>query len=412
MEQFINANQEVNEVNIPPSKSYAQRAILAAALSKHTSIIQNTGSSADVLAMIEVAKKLGAQVDVKDTDVHITGFVNPIERSLNLGESGLGMRLVTAIVAVLDGDFKLTGEGSLKTRPMDEFTTILPQLGVTYEQNKTEGYFQVLGNAHPAKIKMDGGLSSQYLSGLLMALPLLKGDSDIFVHELKSKPYINITLDVMQAFNVKVSHQKFSHFNIGGNQPYKREQKFTIEGDYSGASIWMVHGALSNGTIIKGLNQHSVQGDKQMLDALTEAGVSFEWNTQGLQVFKSEIKPFTFNANECPDLFPALVVLAAAANGMSEITGAQRLIHKESNRAIVLQNEFKKLGLKIELEGDVMKIHGTGKLADGTIHSNNDHRIAMAGAAAACISPSGITIENSESVSKSYPEFWQSFDQV
>ncbi|MFT5819422.1 MAG: 3-phosphoshikimate 1-carboxyvinyltransferase [Crocinitomix sp.] len=409
MEAFIGTNQFIIEVDIPPSKSYAQRAILAAALSKTTSILQNVGSSKDVLAIINVAKKLGAKVEVDVDNLSITGFSSPTEQHLNVGESGLGMRLVTAIAAVLKGDFILSGEGSLKQRPMDEFAKILPQLGVAYEQYKNEGHFQIFGDAHPGKIEMDGGLSSQYLSGMLMALPLLKGDSHIFVHKLKSKPYINITLDVMESFNVNVSHKRFSHFSISGNQHYQRERLFTIEGDYSGASIWMVHGALNKGILIKGLNPNSVQGDKKMLQALTAAGVNYSWANQDLTIIASSIVPFNFDATECPDLFPSLVVLAAAANGISTITGTHRLIHKESNRALVLQKEFRKLGLEIVLKDDLMLVHGTGALNDGEIHSNNDHRIAMAGAVAACLTANGITIENSESVAKSYPNFWQNF---
>lgn len=409
MEKFISPNQHVIEVNIPPSKSYAQRAILIAALSKGTSILQNIGSSKDVLAIIEVARKLGATIEIKGANVEITGFSNPVDHHLNVGESGLGMRLITSIVAVLEGDFTLTGEGSLKTRPMDEFTEILPQLGVVYSQNKAEGNFQVCGNAKPGIIEMDGGLSSQYLSGLLIALPILKGDSQLVVNNLKSKPYINITLDVMEAFNVNVTHNNFSNFNIDGKQKYLREQPFNIEGDYSGASIWMVHGALNKGILIKGLNEHTVQGDQQMLQALTAAGVSYEWTNKGLTIIESTIIPFNFDATECPDIFPSLVVLAAAADGTSTITGTHRLIHKESNRAQVLHKEFSKLGLAIELKDDLMLIHGTGSLDSGEIHSNNDHRIAMAGAIAATLTTKGITVENSESVAKSYPDFWGNF---
>jgi 3-phosphoshikimate 1-carboxyvinyltransferase len=411
MEAFIDANQMVIEVNIPPSKSYAQRAILIAALSKSTRVLQNTGASKDVLAIIEVAKKLGAKIEIDGNNLKITGFSNPVNQQLNVGESGLGMRLTTAIAAVLEGDFTISAEGSLKMRPMDEFAQILPQLGVSYLQRQNEGDFQLRGNAHPANIKMDGGLSSQYLSGLLIALPILNGDSQILVNNLKSKPYVNITLDVMAAFNVNVKHHNFVEFNIKGNQNYKREQYFKIEGDYSGASIWMVHGALNKGILIKGLNPKTVQGDSEMLLALTKAGVKYEWTNEDLIITESHIIPFQFNATECPDLFPSLVVLAAAAEGTSTITGTHRLIHKESNRALVLQKEFSKLGLKIELKADKMLIHGTGKLNNGKIHSNNDHRIAMAGAIAACLTPNGITVENSESVAKSYPDFWEDFKQ-
>jgi 3-phosphoshikimate 1-carboxyvinyltransferase len=171
----------------------------------------------------------------------------------------------------------------------------------------------------------------------------------------------------------------------------------------------MVYGALNSEISIHGLSRKTVQGDAAMLAALEKCSVDFKWVDSVLHINKSVVVPFKFDANECPDLFPALVVLAAAANGKSEISGIGRLLHKESNRAIVLQSEFDKLGLKIKLENDIMHIYGCTTLKSGKINAHNDHRIAMAGAIAASLTDQGITVEGAACVAKSYPDFWNNF---
>ncbi len=406
---YIPFDKTVNDVIIPASKSYAQRAILAASLSNQPTLIKNIGISNDVQHILKIAEQLGATIKQQNGNVLIHGMQSPMNRNLNCGESGLGIRLTTSIAAVLGGSFDLDGTGSLKKRPMREFDSFLPQIGVNCKSNNGHLPIKISGNAKGAIINLDGRLSSQYLSGLLMALPLLKENSIINVTGLKSKPYISITIDVLKAFDIEIENIDYTQFKIKGNQTYCSE-KFTVEGDYSGASIWMVHGALNDGITLKGLNEKSVQADKMMLNALENANVNYKWSDHNLQVFKSPIKAFSFDANHCPDLFPALVVLAAGATGISSIKGANRLTHKESNRAIVLQKEFAKLGLKIELIDDTMEVHGTSTLESGTIDSNNDHRIAMAGAIAANLTNKGVEILDEQSVNKSYPSFWAAYN--
>ncbi len=409
MDYFIENKCQVGVVEIPASKSYAQRAILAASLSRKRTHIINTGSSDDVRNIIGIAKQIGASVSQSNGDVFITGFVNKSNRELNVGESGLGIRLTTSICAILKGNFHLTGEGSLVKRSMAEFEHFLPQLGIKCSLNNGFLPIELNGEAVPGIIHLDGRISSQYLSGLLMALPLLDGNSTVIVDRLKSKPYIDITLDVLKSFGIAISNDSYRHFKISGNQTYQCDDTYIVEGDYSGASIWMVHGALKAGVQIRGLKKKTEQGDQKILDALSQANVSFKWMNEELIVEKSAVSPFEFDANECPDLFPALVVLAAGAKGTSKISGVQRLLHKESNRALVLQKEFAKLGLVIELDKDHMYVHGTGNLKSGEVDSNDDHRIAMAGAIAASLTTEGITITSAESVNKSYPNFWKHF---
>lgn len=407
MDIFVPNKLSIQAVDIPPSKSFAQRAILAAALCSGETIVKNIGTSDDVLHILDIAKQLGATTNIQTNDVHIFGKKNPVKKLLNCGESGLGIRLTTSISACFGGDFELTGSGSLLKRPMDEFDRLIPQLGIDIQTNNGHLPITLSGEAHGGEIKIDGSLSSQYLSGLLMGLPLLRETSTIHVNQLNSKPYIDITLCVLNDFGISVSNLNYEQFKITAEQKYVSPSVYTTEGDYSGASMWMVFGAIRNEIKIKGLKADSVQADKKMLDALILAGVQFNWNNSILEIKPGTIEAFDFNATDCPDLFPALVVLAAAAKGTTSIKGLNRLAHKESDRGIVLQKEFKKLGLEIELNNDTMLIHGNGKLNSGTIDANNDHRIAMAGGIASQLTINGINITNAEAVAKSYPNFWE-----
>ncbi|MEX1002999.1 MAG: 3-phosphoshikimate 1-carboxyvinyltransferase [Crocinitomicaceae bacterium] len=397
----------VQEVIAPASKSYAQRAILAACLSKGTSVIHYPGHSDDVVNIIAIGSQLGAEIVVKGAILEITGFQKAVRSELNCGESGLGIRLTTSIAAGIGGKYEITGAGSLKNRPVDQFEDFLPLLGVECNTNNGLVPIQLNGKIQGGKIQLDGSLSSQFLSGLLMALPLAEKDSTIEVKDLKSIPYIKMTLELLQKFEIQIEHDNFETFRIKGNQKYQATA-YTVEGDWSGAAFWMVYGTIAHDLQIRNLNSASLQADREVLRAIEKAGGSFEWTDNLLKINKSEqLIPFEFDATHCPDLFPALTVLAAAIDGKSSIKGVKRLIHKESNRAFVLKNEFEKLGLQIEIEGDEMCIHGQGNLHGGEIHSNNDHRIAMAGAIAAALTETEITIENAESVNKSYPEFWE-----
>lgn len=410
MNIFVPYQHKIKDVIIPPSKSLAQRAILAASLCHEPVILNGLGQSKDVLHFLAMSKQLGAvHQEITADSLEIQGFKNAIHPQLHAGESGLGLRLITGIAAILGPAFHINGEGSLLNRPILEFESILPQLGVHCQTNGGFLPLQLSGTAKGGKISLDGRSGSQYLSGLLMALPLLKEDSIITVDELTSKPYIDLTLSVLNEFGIEITHDSYRKFTIKGGQHYSRKTPYEVELDYSGASIMMVEGAINKGIEIADLNPQSRQGDKAMLDALNLAGVDYLWKKNTLHILESEIKPFRFDATDCPDLFPALVVLAAAAKGESILIGAKRLINKESNRAEVLMQEFGKLGLKIALDGDEMKIFGTGKLSRGTLFSHNDHRIAMAEAVAAKLTDFGITIEGAESVEKSYPEFWKMY---
>lgn len=410
MKQIVSAGLLKGKVIVPASKSDAQRAILAAALANGESIISGIGPSDDEQAMLQAIQKLGAKVTrIDDRQTVIDGLKNaPESCAISVGESGLTARLLTAVGASFDQKIQLEGHGSITTRPFHFYAETLPHFGA--KVNTTNGCLpiQVQGPLQGNSVNVDGSLSSQFISGLLMALPLAEGNSNLEVEQLASGPYVSMTLATLQAFGIQVNHQQLKTFNIFGNQAYKATN-YTIDGDWSAASYWLVAAAIGNPVLVAGLNMSSFQADKQLLHFLMHAGCKIIQESNGIVIDGTNRKAFHCDATNCPDLFPALVVLAASIEGVSTIDGATRLIHKESNRALVLQKEFGKLGLKIELEADQMLIYGTGSLSGGDVQSHNDHRIAMCLAIAGTFAKAPITINGSEAVSKSYPAFWEVF---
>ena len=410
MDQFVPYNFEINSVIAPASKSVAQRMLLASALSCKTVQLNNLGRCDDVLHIKSIIQQLGAHIHQNGQNLIINGNSHPITTNLNCGESGLGIRLTITIASTFGKDFTITGEGSLLKRPLKQFQDFLPQMGVDVKlTNGNSLPLQLSGKLKGGHYTVDGSLSSQYISGLLMALPLCENDSVLTVTAPTSTPYIDITLDVLKTFNIDVKNNNYTTYSIKGNQTYQPTSKIiNIEGDWSGAAFWIVYGALKGQITISNLATSSTQADKAILDVIKSIGCDFKWDKNGiLHIQKINLNAFSFDATHCPDLFPILVVLAAGTNGTSTIKGVKRLKHKESDRGMVLQSEFKKLGLNIEINDDMMTIYGTGTLKSGTINSNNDHRIAMAGAIASILTDKGITITNAQSVNKSYPEFWE-----
>jgi 3-phosphoshikimate 1-carboxyvinyltransferase len=411
LNRFVSNNFSVKSIVAPASKSVAQRVILASSLCKSQLQINNIGKSDDVLNIIEIAKHLGAEIEkINENVIAIQGKKYIPKQDLNVGESGLGIRLVTPVTSTFNKSFTINGKGSLLKRPLTQFKDFLPQMGVNIQFTNNHLPININGQITGGNYTIDGSLSSQYVSGLLMALPLAKEDSILSVKSPTSLPYIDITLSVLDFFNIKIDNDNYQTYYIKGNQKYlHKASAYTIEGDWSGASFWIVFGLIKGGVAIKNLNSKSTQADKAILEVVNLVGGNFSWQNNTLKIFSNKLKSFVFDATNCPDLFPPLVALASAIKGTSIIKGVNRLKHKESNRALVLQNEFNKLGLDILIEGDIMSVNGTSSLSSGVINSNNDHRIAMCMAIASVLTPNGIEIVNSECVNKSYPEFWDIF---
>jgi 3-phosphoshikimate 1-carboxyvinyltransferase len=276
----------------------------------------------------------------------------------------------------------------------------------------------IKGPLQPQKIEIDGSLSSQFLTGLLFAFSAAKAnDVTITVRDLNSKPYIDLTLQVMKQFGltVPVNNNYQSFYFPAEKSPIDVAQSslnYHVEGDWSGGAFLLVAGAVAGDIVVKGLDVFSTQADKAVLQALMQSGANISIEESQIHVRKSKLKPFHFNATDCPDLFPPLVALAAYCEGTSVIEGVHRLTHKESNRALTLQEEFAKLGVAITFQDDLMLIRGGEKINGAVVHSRHDHRIAMACAIAALGAEGDVTIEEAEAVNKSYPQFWEHIEKL
>ena len=399
----------------PTSKSSMQRACAAALLQNGETIIANPGSSNDDLAALEVVKILGAQVKLDgDKMVFTSNGIKPVTNEMYCGESGLGIRMFTPIAALSKEPITINGTGSLLTRPMDFFDEIFPKLGIAIQSNKGKLPIKIKGPLQPKDITIDGSLSSQFLTGLLMAYGnAVTEPVTITVINLKSKPYIDLTLQVMKHFGYDVINNNYESFLI---KPRLKEAdktiNYTVEGDWSGGAFLLVAGAIAGKISVKGLDTFSTQADKAILQALMNCGCTISIQQDQIDIAPpstgiSALKPFHFNATDCPDLFPPLVALAAYCNGTSVIEGVNRLAHKESDRGLTLQKEFTKMGIEITLQDDLMLIKGGDGVNGAVVHSHHDHRIAMACAVAGLKANGETTIEEANAINKSYPEFFE-----
>ncbi len=410
MKQVIRPGLISGNIQIPASKSDSQRAILCAALANGTSRLTGIGKSDDEQAMLHAIEQMGAGIQSANPSsvVSITGIKKlPENLQLSAGESGLGLRLLTCVVSGFEQKTLLTGRGSLLSRPMRFFDEVLPQLGCSVSTNEGFLPIEVRGPLKGMNLEVDGSLSSQFISGLLMALPRSEESSSLTVVDMKSGPYIQMTISTLKQFGIVIENEG-NVFKIPGNQVFKARD-YSIESDWSSASYWLVAAALGHPISISGLNMRSLQADKALLQALMNAGCKMTFGEHEIRVDGSALHSFEFDATDCPDLFPALVVLAAKCEGVSSLKGVRRLIHKESNRGVALQAEFGKMGVRIDLNDDIMKIYGTGKLHGAEVDSHHDHRIAMCLGIAGSIALGETILTNADSVSKSYPDFWDHF---
>ena len=408
-------------INAPTSKSSMQRACAAALLNEGKTTIANPGKSNDDLAALEVIKILGATVtEVDENQIIITSKgIQPISDEMNCGESGLGIRMFAPIAALSNKPIVISGTGSLLTRPMNFFDEIFPKLDIAIESNNGKLPIKIKGPLQPKNITIDGSLSSQFLTGLLMAFCKAATERvTIAVTNLKSKPYIDLTLQVMNIFGYEVTNNNFESFLI---KPFSKSTdkiiEYTVEGDWSGGAFLLVAGAIAGKITVYGLDTFSTQADKAILQALIDCGSTISIQEKQIDIGSpatgnSGLKAFHFDATDCPDLFPPLVALAAYCNGTTVIEGVNRLAHKESNRGLTLQEEFGKMGIVIKLQDDLMLVEGGTGVNGATVHSHHDHRIAMACAVAGLIADGETIIEEAEAINKSYPDFYEHLKQL
>lgn len=415
----ISPGRVSGNVYAPASKSSMQRACAAALISKSISRIYNPGISNDDMASLHVIRLLGAKVSRQDNGsllVDSSEAQAAKDLQINFGESGLGIRMFTPIAALNKFPVKITGEGSLLSRPMYFFDEVLPQLNVQVKSSQGRLPIEISGGLVPKDITIDGSLSSQFLTGLLFAYAAADAqDVTITVNNLNSRPYIDLTLKVLQDFGLRVpvnNDYKSFHFTSSQCAP-PGEVHYTVEGDWSGAAFLLVAGAVAGNITVKGLDTFSAQADKKILEALMDAGCSMSVRENEIEISAAAgLKAFQINATDCPDLFPPLVALASFCTGKSVIEGVHRLAHKESDRAKTLMEEFSKLGVNISLHDNLMIVEGLQQVRSAQVHSHNDHRIAMACAVAALRAGGDVIIEQADAVKKSYPAFYRDLEML
>jgi 3-phosphoshikimate 1-carboxyvinyltransferase len=415
----IHPSQLKGAVQAPASKSSMQRACAAALLRKGEAIIINPGYSNDDKAALDIIQQLGAKATLENGEWKMeSGGVQPVTREINCGESGLSIRMFTPLAALSDKEITINGSGSLLSRPMDFFDEILPKLGVRVKSSNGKLPMIVQGPLKPKNIEVDGSLSSQFLTGLLMAYAAAGATNvSIKVNNLKSKPYIALTLDVMKQFGLPLPENKdFKEFIFKNEPPVNKcinqPVNYIVESDWSGGAFLLVAGAIAGPITVRGLDLTSAQADKAIVEAMMAANAGIAIDAKGITVHPSEMSGFNFDATDCPDLFPPLVALAAYCQGITTLKGVSRLIHKESNRAITLQDEFDKMGVLIELDDDRMIIHGTGKVKGADVYTHYDHRIAMACAVAGLKADSETVIDEAQAIKKSYPDFYEDLKKL
>jgi 3-phosphoshikimate 1-carboxyvinyltransferase len=413
MQVIVSPSVIKGSVTVPASKSVMQRACAAALLKGGRTVLQNPGYSADDEAALNIIQQLGATVEKIDGEIIINSKgIKPVSNNIHCGESGLSIRMFTPIAALSSTAIVISGSGSLAKRPLHFFDDVLPAIGVDIKSNSGLLPLQIQGPLIPKNISIDGSLSSQFLTGLLFAFSAANAnDVTITVDNLNSKPYIDLSLQVMDSFGLNVpEHDDYSSFHFSSTSNTKDKLapgSFFVEGDWSGAAFLLVAGAVAGEVNLRGLNINSVQSDKTILKALEEAGAQIEYSGNEIFIRAGELAAFEFNAIDAPDLFPPLVALASYCKGRSVIKGIHRLEHKESNRSLSLQEEFKKLGVIIKIEKDAMIIDGGSGIKAANVNSHHDHRIAMACGVVALKADGDVIIEGAEAVNKSYPLFWQ-----
>lgn len=399
----------------PCSKSYAQRALAAALLASGRTTLRGIELCRDTRSAIAAIERLGAKVEIiDDNTLIIEGGLNPQTNVLNVGESGLSARLFTPIAALASAPITIEGEGTLLHRPMAMMVEPLKELGVEVRDGGGRLPIEVCGPMRGGKVVVDGSMSSQFITGLLIALPCAERDTSIEVRDAVSTPYLDMTLETLERFGVEVMYNEgdYTQFYVEGGQRYEAVD-YTIESDWSAAASIMVAAAIAGEVTINNISTLSRQADTAICRALERAGASLIIEERSITVAHRTLEAFEFDATQCPDLFPALVALAAASEGVSTIKGIKRLRGKESDRGEALRAEYAKLGIDIELDydEDVMRVVG-GEPKAAMVDAHDDHRIAMSLAITALRVDEEVVIRGRESVAKSYPSFFEDLESL
>ena len=387
----------------PPSKSQSHRLLIAAALAEGVSMLKNVALSQDIQATIRCLEALGASFRWEGDTLAVTGLAGkPVPQGelplLDCGESGSTLRFLIPIALALRGGGRFTGHGRLMERPQGPYFDLFREKGISFQQK--DGVLTVRGRLEPGTCSLPGNVSSQFVTGLLYALPLLPGDSEILLTtSLESRGYVDMTLDVLEKFGVRVDNQDYARFLVPGSQSFQARD-LTVEADWSNAAFWYEAVSLGCQLDIQGLNAYSVQGDMRIVPCFLKL--------QGRDAVDLDV-------SQCPDLVPPLAAIAALrGEGLTtRLVNAARLRIKESDRLSTVTELLTALGADVEEHDDYLVIHGKDTLPGGvTVSGHNDHRIAMMAAIAATNCDAPVTITGAECVKKSYPDFWADYEAL
>ena len=409
-------------VHLPGSKSISNRALLLAALAKGTTRITNLLDSDDVSHMLNALTALGVQFSLSadKTMCEITGVAGVFQHKepleLFLGNAGTAMRPLTAALAVSNVDVTLTGEPRMYERPIGHLVDALQQWNadIEYLQHKDYPPLHIRGkNLAGGKISIDGSVSSQFLTAVLMAAPLLSGDSEIVISgELVSKPYIDITLALMARFGVAVENQNYQSFVVKGNQQYQSPGDFLVEGDASSASYFLAAAAIKGGTIkVTGIGKNAVQGDIHFADALEAMGATVDWGYDYISVTRNQLKGIDRDYNAIPDAAMTIATTALFAEGPTAIRNVYNWRVKETDRLAAMATELRKVGAEVEEGEDYIIIEPPTTLKHASIATYNDHRMAMCFSLVA-LSNTAVTIEDPDCTRKTFPQYFEVFSTL
>ena len=406
-------------IEIPPSKSYSHRAVIAAALAENgkKSKIDNLKFSVDITTTTDIMENWGAEIERFESALEIIGNggkVAPRDKYVQCNESGSTIRFLIPVGITSENELVFDGIGKLVDRPLDSYYKIFKEQGLKYETIGGKLPLTVNGKLKSGNYEIDGNISSQFITGLLYALPLLEGDSKLIINKnLESKGYVDLTLEILKLAGIEIKNNAYKSFEIKGNQSYKPFD-YTVEGDYSQVAFWIVAGIISanrdNEVKCLHVNKNSLQGDREIIEIVTRMGANLEIFDDYVIVKPSKTKGTVIDISQCPDIGPVLTVLAALSEGETRIINGKRLRIKESDRITSIKTELNKLGGNVSEEGDSLIIQGVEEFRGGvTVNAWNDHRIAMSLAVASTRCEEEIILEEAESVRKSYPHFWDDF---
>ncbi len=408
-------------VRIPGSKSVTHRALITSALAQGKSLLKEFLASEDTLYTVNALRALGVSVEIEAEDVFVSGMggdfaPTPKRREIYLGNSGTSYRLLLSTFALAKGEYLITGTPRMLQRPIGDLVRALNALGVEAECVDQEGFPPVLIKAKGVpggNVAIPGDKSSQYISSLLLSGPYTEKGIEIEIRgDLVSRPYVDVTVDVMQTFGAQVEREDYKRFKVDGGRKY-RSCEFVIEGDVSSASYFWAAAAVTMGSVTTENIHHDTtrQGDIGLLEILEQMGCRVVRRADNVTVEGETLSPIDVDMAAMPDMVPTLAAVALFAEGQTMIRNVAHLRHKESDRLGDLAAEWQRMGARIEVLEDGLVIHGGGSLSAAVLNPHDDHRLAMSAAVVGLKTP-GIKIEDPECVYKSFPHFWELWDKL